>query len=38
MIELSNQHAMLQIDADGFCALTDRGTGTNNFATGGVDL
>jgi len=34
MIELSNQHAMLQIDADGFCALTDRGTGTNYFATG----
>jgi len=33
MIELTNQHATLQIDADGFCALVDRKTGTNYFAT-----
>ncbi|MHB0938485.1 MAG: hypothetical protein ACYC6A_18985 [Armatimonadota bacterium] len=33
MIELTNLHAILQIDADGFCALVDRKTGTNYFAT-----
>ena len=32
MIELINRHAILQIDADGYCGLTDRWNGATYFA------